>query len=49
MDLRTDFVLAADRHLKWRALDPLEQVLMQLCRVFLIGFTTTTLLDVVAR
>src|ERR1700761_7855445 len=49
MDGRTDLVLAADRHLKWRALDPLERVLMQLCGVCLVGFTATTLLDVVAR
>jgi|SRR6516162_3006511 len=49
MDGRADLVLAADRHLKWRALDPLERVLMQLCGVCLVGFTSTTLLDVVAR
>jgi TRAP-type C4-dicarboxylate transport system permease small subunit len=49
MDGRVDLVLAADRHLKWRALDPLEQVLMQLCGVCLVGFTSTTLLDVGAR
>ena len=49
MDERADLVLAADRHLKWRALDPLERVLMQLCGVCLVGFTSTTLLDVVAR
>ena len=49
MDGRADLVLAADRHLKWPALDPLERVLMQLCGVCLVGFTSTTLLDVVAR
>ena len=49
MDARADLVLAADRHLKWRALDPLERVLMQLCGVCLVGFTSTTLLDVMAR
>jgi len=49
MDERADLVLAADRHLKWRALDPLERVLMQLCGVCLLGFTSTTLLDIVAR
>jgi TRAP-type C4-dicarboxylate transport system permease small subunit len=49
MDGRADLVLAADRHLKWRALDPLERVLMQLCGVCLVGFTSTTLLDVMAR
>src|ERR1700728_2066594 len=49
MDERADLVLAADRHLKWRALDPLERVLMVLCGVCLVGFTSTTLLDVIAR
>ena len=42
-------VLEADRHLKWRALDPLERGLMVLCGVFLCAFTATTLLDVLAR
>jgi len=49
MDERADLVLLADRHLKWPALDPLERVLMQLCGVCLVGFTSTTLLDVTAR
>jgi TRAP-type C4-dicarboxylate transport system permease small subunit len=42
-------VLQADRHLKWRALDGLERVLMVLCGVCLTGFTASTLLDVVTR
>jgi len=42
-------VLDRERHLKWRALDPVEQVLMVLCGVALTGFTTTTFLDVVTR
>jgi TRAP-type C4-dicarboxylate transport system permease small subunit len=46
---RGDFVLPADRGLKWRALDPLERALMRLCGVCLVGFTSTTLLDVVTR
>jgi TRAP-type C4-dicarboxylate transport system permease small subunit len=49
MEGRADLVLDADRHLKWRALDPIEWVLMQLCGVCLAGFTSTTLLDVLAR
>ena len=49
MDRRADLVIAADRHLKWRVLDPLERILMQLCGVCLVGFTSTTLLDVAAR
>src|SRR5271154_4719511 len=49
MDEDADLVLAADRRLKWRALDPLERVLMRLCGVCLLGFTSTTLLDVATR
>src|ERR1700683_1203966 len=49
MDGRADLVLVADRPLKWSVLDPLDHVLMQLCGVCLVGFTSTTLLDVVAR
>src|SRR5271154_2701651 len=49
MDEDADLVLAADRRLKWRALDPLERVLMRLCGICLLGFTSTTLLDVAAR
>jgi len=37
------------RHLKWRALDPLERLLMILCGISLGGFSTSTLLDVVTR
>jgi TRAP-type C4-dicarboxylate transport system permease small subunit len=46
---RTALVLAADRHLKWPALDPVEHALMLLCGLCLVGFTSTTLLDVLAR
>jgi len=46
---RAELVQAADRHLKWRALDPLERALMLLCGACLVGFTSTTLLDVLAR
>src|SRR5579863_7945027 len=42
-------VLATDRHLKWRAFDPIERVLMLLCGVCLTGFTLSTLIDVVTR
>jgi TRAP-type C4-dicarboxylate transport system permease small subunit len=48
-DLRHGLVLATGRHLKWAALDPLERWLMRLCGVCLVGFTSMTLLDVVAR
>jgi TRAP-type C4-dicarboxylate transport system permease small subunit len=46
---RAELVLATDRNLKWRALDPLERGLMLLCGACLVGFTSTTLLDVAAR
>ena len=46
---RADHLPHDDRRLKWRALDPLERALMRLCGVCLIGFTSTTLLDVTAR
>jgi len=49
MSDRQELVLDADRHLKWRALDPVERVLMVLCGVCMAGFTGTTLLDVLAR
>jgi len=42
-------VLAADRHLKWRALDPLEFALMILCGICLVGFSTSVLFDVITR
>jgi len=42
-------VLKRHRHLKWRALDPLEAALMVLCGGLIIGFTTSVLLDVVTR
>ena len=35
--------------MKWRALDPVEHVLMLLCGVTLTGFSTTVFLDVVTR
>jgi TRAP-type C4-dicarboxylate transport system permease small subunit len=37
------------RHLKWRALDGLERVLMVLCGVAISGFTVTVICDVVTR
>jgi TRAP-type C4-dicarboxylate transport system permease small subunit len=42
-------VLEKDRHLKWRALDLVEQILMILCGVTLAGFSTTVFFDVVTR
>jgi TRAP-type C4-dicarboxylate transport system permease small subunit len=42
-------VLQRQRHLKWRALDAVEHVLMWLCGVALIGFSTSVLCDIVTR
>lgn len=42
-------VLTTQRHLKWRALDRLEQVLMVLCGLAVAGFTCTVTLDIVTR
>ena len=46
---RSALVLQRDRHLKWRALDPVEHALMILCGLTLTGFSTTVFLDVVTR
>lgn len=42
-------VIARHRHLKWRALDPLEHFLMILCGLSIAGFTTSVFLDVLTR
>jgi TRAP-type C4-dicarboxylate transport system permease small subunit len=42
-------VLQRQRHLKWRALDGLERILMWLCGVALFGFTTSVILDIATR
>jgi TRAP-type C4-dicarboxylate transport system permease small subunit len=44
-----ELVQGTARNLKWRALDPLERMLMILCGTCLAGFSASTLLDVVAR
>ena len=44
-----EIVQSTDRHLKWPALDRLEWVLMILCGVSLVGFSTSVFLDVVTR
>ncbi len=49
MRRRYSLVLERDRHLKWRALDLIEQVLMVLCGVTLAGFSTTVFFDVATR
>jgi TRAP-type C4-dicarboxylate transport system permease small subunit len=42
-------VLQQQRHLKWRALDPVEKALMMLCGIALAGFSASTLTDIVTR
>jgi TRAP-type C4-dicarboxylate transport system permease small subunit len=42
-------VQESQRHLKWRALDPLERALMVLCGVAITGFTVTVTCDIVTR
>jgi TRAP-type C4-dicarboxylate transport system permease small subunit len=49
MSERRSIVLQRDRHLKWRALDPLEAVLMVLCGVAIGGFSLSVALDIVTR
>jgi TRAP-type C4-dicarboxylate transport system permease small subunit len=42
-------VLQQQRHLKWRALDPIEHILMILCGVAIAGFCALVLCDIVTR
>jgi TRAP-type C4-dicarboxylate transport system permease small subunit len=42
-------VIARHSHLKWKALDPIEAVLMALCGLSIGGFTLSVLCDVVTR
>jgi TRAP-type C4-dicarboxylate transport system permease small subunit len=49
MALRDHLVSQRQRHLKWRALDGLEVVLMILCGVLLCGFCTTVIFDIITR
>jgi TRAP-type C4-dicarboxylate transport system permease small subunit len=42
-------VLRRQRHLKWRAFDALETVLMVLCGICLFGFSTTVSFDILTR
>jgi TRAP-type C4-dicarboxylate transport system permease small subunit len=49
MSSEQSLVLDKDRHLKWRALDPLERVLMVLCGVMLFAFSTSVVLDIMTR
>src|ERR671936_1132677 len=49
MTVAERLVLKRQRHLKWRALDPLETVLMALCGILLFGFCSTVILDIITR
>ena len=49
MKAREGLVLQRQRHLKWRRLDVVENALMWLCGVALIGFSTSVLCDIVTR
>jgi len=42
-------VTGRQRHLKWHALDRVEWVLMMLCGLLLLGFSTTVTFDIVTR
>ncbi len=49
MSLRDHLVSQRQRHLKWRALDGVEVVLMILCGILLCGFCTTVISDIITR
>ncbi len=49
MRIADKLVLERQHHLKWRALDGLELVLMVLCGLLLFGFSTTVVFDIVTR
>jgi TRAP-type C4-dicarboxylate transport system permease small subunit len=42
-------VLPEQRHLKWRALDPLEHLLMILCGICITGFSVLVFADIITR
>src|ERR1700682_5014567 len=47
--LAEKLLLKRPRHLKWRAFDRLELILMILCGLLLFGFSTTVMFDIVTR
>jgi TRAP-type C4-dicarboxylate transport system permease small subunit len=49
MSATGDIVLQSQRHLKWRSFDVIERVMMALCGICLLGFTTSVFCDVVTR
>ena len=49
MSIADKLVLQRQRHLKWRALDRLELVLMILCGILCFGFSLSVTADIVTR
>src|SRR5215472_4577264 len=49
MPIADKLVLQRQRHLKWRAFDRLELVLMMLCGVLCFGFSLSVMFDIVTR
>ena len=49
MTIADKLVLQRQRHLKWRALDRLEMVLMVLCGILCFGFSMSVTADIVTR
>ncbi len=49
MEGQKALIIQRHRHLKWRALDPIEALLMVLCGVSIAAFTLSVFLDVVTR
>ena len=49
MSIADRLVLARQRHLKWKALDPLEMVLMIVCGLTLFGFSVSVCCDIATR
>jgi TRAP-type C4-dicarboxylate transport system permease small subunit len=49
MSIADELVLRRQRHLKWRALDWLELVLMMLCGILCFGFSLSVTADIVTR
>jgi TRAP-type C4-dicarboxylate transport system permease small subunit len=49
MTLAEHLVSQRQRHLKWRALDGVEVILMILCGMLLCGFCTTVIFDIITR
>jgi TRAP-type C4-dicarboxylate transport system permease small subunit len=49
MSIADRLVLSRQRHLKWKALDPLEMILMIICGLTLFGFSVSVCCDIVTR